>query len=345
VSVTLTAGDGSGGSGVAATYYTTDGTTPTTSSTRYTGAFSLGQSRTVRWFAVDVAGNAEAAGSQQVQVDAAAPTTSITCNTTTCSTGWYRSAVTVRLAASDTGGSGLAGTYYTTDGSTPTSSSTPYTGAFTLSATRTVRWFSADVAGNAEALRSQRVQVDAAAPTTSIGCNGSTCATTTYQGPVTVTLGADDGAGGSGISSTHYTTNGTTPSLSSPTYTGPVTLNASATVRFRSWDVAGNVEATQSRTVQIVADSAPVARLSVSPSSGFFPLTVTADASASTDTDPWPIASYTFTWGDNTSSVTTTSSRVTHVFTKRGSFTVTVRVTDTAGLSRTASQTVTVLRP
>ncbi len=344
VSVTLAATDGSGGSGVAGIYYTTDGTVPTTAKTRYTGAFSLTQSRTVRWISVDVAGNFEAARTQAVQVDAAAPTSSITCNSATCSTGWYRASVTVRLAATDSGGSGLAGIYYTTDGSAPTTASTRYTAAFTVSVTRTVRWLSVDTAGNAEAARSQQVRIDVSAPSTAIACNGTTCATTSYSGSVAVTLTGSDETGGSGVSSTHYTTNGTTPSLSSPTYTGPITLSATTTIQYRSWDVAGNVEATKSRTIQVITNAPPVARLSVSPSLGFAPMMITADASASTDSQPWPIASYTYSWGDGTSSVTTTSSKATHVFTKKGSFTVTVRVTDTAGLSTTASRTVTVLK-
>ena len=60
-----------------------------------------------------------------------------------------------------------------------------------------------------------------------------------------------DGSGGSGVSSTHYTTNGKTPTLSSPTYTGPFTVGATSTVRFRSWDVAGNVEAVRSQKISV----------------------------------------------------------------------------------------------
>jgi peptidoglycan/xylan/chitin deacetylase (PgdA/CDA1 family) len=252
VSVTLSPSDPSGGSGVAATYYTTNGTTPTTASTPYTGAFSVTQTRTVRYISVDTAGNAEAAKSQVVQVDGTAPTSTITCNSATCSSGWYRSTVTVRLAATDgTGGSGVAATYYTTDGSTPTTASARYTGSFTVTQTRTVRFFSVDRAGNAGAVISQLIQVDGTAPTTTISCNGGTCATTSYTSAVSVTLAAVDGSGGSGVASTHYTTDGSTPSLSSPTYSGPFSLSATRTVRFRSWDVAGNVEAVKSQTILV----------------------------------------------------------------------------------------------
>jgi hypothetical protein len=67
---------------------------------------------------------------------------------------------------------------------------------------------------------------------------------------VVVTLAATD-AGGSGVASTHYTTNGSKPTLSSPLYTGAFSLSATATVKFRSWDGAANVEVTHRRLITI----------------------------------------------------------------------------------------------
>ncbi len=251
VSVTLSATD-TGGSGVAATYYTTDGSTPTTSSTRYAGAFVVSKISTVKYFSVDQAGNAETPKSQTLQVVLPTPTTTITCNSATCSAGWYTATVTVRLAATDVGGPGVAATYYTTDGSTPTTRSTRYSGAFTLTSTRTVKFFSVDKAGLAEAVKSQLIRIDSTAPTTTIACNGKSCSLKLYSSPVRVTLNATDASGGSGVSSTHYTTNGSTPSLSSPTYTGAFTVSATTIVQYRSWDVAGNVESVKSRTISVV---------------------------------------------------------------------------------------------
>ena len=66
VTVTLTATDNPGGYGVANTYYTTDGSTPTTSSTVYTGPFTVKQNTTVRFFSTDLAGNAETPKSQAI---------------------------------------------------------------------------------------------------------------------------------------------------------------------------------------------------------------------------------------------------------------------------------------
>jgi PKD repeat protein len=275
-----------------------------------------------------------------VQVDGAPPTTTASCNGTACSTGWYTNAVSVSLAATDgTGSSGVAATYYTTDGSTPTTSSTKYTGAFSVLSTSTVRFFSVDNAGNAEAVKSQLVQIDGIAPTTTISCNSAPCTTTTYANPVSVTLAATDNTGGSGVASTHYTTDGTTPTLSSATYTAPFTVNATTTVTYRSWDVAGNAGSPASQMIT-TANQAPVAALTVTPSSGIAPFAVSADASASTDPDSTPISSYTFNFGDGTAAVTQASATATHTYTKTGTFTVTVTARDTAGATGSTTKQV-----
>lgn len=98
-----------------------------------------------------------------------APTTTVSCNGTACSTAWYRAAVHVALTAtSGPDGSPVTATYYTTDGSTPTPSSQEYTGPIELSASTTLKFFSVDQAGHNEAVKSQLISVDGASPTVSI---------------------------------------------------------------------------------------------------------------------------------------------------------------------------------
>jgi peptidoglycan/xylan/chitin deacetylase (PgdA/CDA1 family) len=160
VTVTLTATDL--GSGLASTHYTTDGTTPTLSSPTYKGPFPLTGTATVQYASWDNAGNAEAAHSQTIVVeqgtDTTPPTTTISCNGAPCKSSGYTAPVTVTLTATDNpGGVGVANTYYTTDGSTPTTSSTVYTGPFTVKQSTTVKFFSTDLAGNAEQPNSQAI--------------------------------------------------------------------------------------------------------------------------------------------------------------------------------------------
>ena len=223
---------------------------------------------TVKFFATDKAGNAEAVKSQAIQIDPAAPATAISCNGAACSAGWYKANVTVSLAATDTGGSGVDKIYYTTNGSTPTTASTVYTAPFTVGATSTVKFFATDKAGNAEAVKSQAVQIDKTAPATAISCNGAACSAGWYRAtPVTVTLTATD-TGGSGAPVTAYTTDGTDPrtSATAKVYSGPFTAPQTVTVRYYSADAAGNLETTKSQQIRIDA-AAPTVSITA-PSSG-----------------------------------------------------------------------------
>lgn len=164
VSVTFPATDD--GSGVASTHYTTDGSDPTQASPSYTGvgpqAFTfhlqLDGTTTVKFRSWDNAGNAETVNTQIIRApsDTTPPTTTMSTDPTPCSCPTSPYTLRVLLTATDTGGSGVATTYYTTDGTAPTPSSPVYTGPFTLTAPGTydMRFFSVDRDGNAEQAKS-----------------------------------------------------------------------------------------------------------------------------------------------------------------------------------------------
>ena len=232
-SVTLSATD-NGGSGAANIYYTTDGSTPDANSTIYTGAFTIDSSATVEFRAQEVAGNLEQVNSQTVEVDSTAPTTSISCSGGSCSGFFGPPGPTVGMSATDDqGGSGVANIYYTTDGSTPTSSSLTYQGLFPVTSTSTIKLRAQDNAGNLEAVQSQTLQVDATTPTSSMSCSGGSCGNWGFAAAGTsVTLNATD-TGGPGVAAIYYTTDGTDPSTSSPTYTAPFAVTSTETVKFR----------------------------------------------------------------------------------------------------------------
>jgi peptidoglycan/xylan/chitin deacetylase (PgdA/CDA1 family) len=267
VSVSLIATDT--GSGVAAIRYTTDGSDPTGSSLLYSGPFSISSTTTVKYRAWDVAGNVEPTNSQLIQVDTTPqdttpPTTSIACGGAACSSGWYTSAVSVSLSATDGGGSGVAAIRYTTDGSDPTSSSPLYSGPFSVSSTTTVKYRAWDVAGNAEATKSQLIRVDSTAPTSSISCNGSACTSSWYSPSVTASLLATDL--GSGVAAIRYTTDGTDPTSASSLYTGSLSVAVTTTIKFRAWDVAGNMETVRTQLIRV--DTLPPTVAITSPANG-----------------------------------------------------------------------------
>ena len=87
-------------------------------------------------------------------------------------------------------------------------------------------------------------------PSTAVSCDDSPCKSSTYGTTVNVTLSPTDR--GSGVASTHYSLDGTTPTQSSPTYTGPVPLIGTATIRYRSWDRVGNAGPVQSKTILVM---------------------------------------------------------------------------------------------
>jgi hypothetical protein len=112
----------------AAIYYTTDGTTPTTASTLYTGPVTVSSTETLKVIAV-------ASGYSNSAVVTAAYTIAAATPVLSPKAGVYTSAQSVTITDATTG----AAIYYTTDGTTPTTASTLYTGPVTVSSTETLR--------------------------------------------------------------------------------------------------------------------------------------------------------------------------------------------------------------
>jgi PKD repeat protein len=94
--------------------------------------------------------------------------------------------------------------------------------------------------------------------------------------------------------------------------------------------------------VLTVGDTPPTAVLSMSPPSGVAPLSVIADASLSSDPDATNVATFTFDFGDGAKAGPQASGMAVHPYTLPGTYTVTVVVADSAGLTSSASMTVVV---
>ncbi|HVX24061.1 MAG TPA: Ig-like domain-containing protein [Candidatus Saccharimonadales bacterium] len=113
--------------------------------------------------ACDAVGNCSAFSTPfQVTYDSTAPTTPVA----NPAAGTYTSAQSVTLSSSDTG-SGLAGIYYTTDGTTPnnTGNGTLYTGAISVGSSETITAIAYDNAGNASAVLTANYTINIPSPT------------------------------------------------------------------------------------------------------------------------------------------------------------------------------------
>jgi hypothetical protein len=117
----------------AAIYYTTDGSTPTTSSTAYTAPINVAATTTVKAIATASGFTQSAVGSATYTINANAQAAATP--TFSPASGTYTSAQSVTISCSTAG----AAIYYTTDGSTPTSSSTAYVAPINVAATTTVK--------------------------------------------------------------------------------------------------------------------------------------------------------------------------------------------------------------
>ncbi|MDH5543762.1 MAG: chitobiase/beta-hexosaminidase C-terminal domain-containing protein, partial [Nitrospinota bacterium] len=97
----------------------------------------------------------------------------------------------------DGAGTGCAGTYYTTDGSGPTTASTVYSSAISISSNATLKFFSVDNAGNSEVVKAETYTITPVNTGTGTGTTtdtGTGTGTTTDTGTGTGTT-TDTGTG------------------------------------------------------------------------------------------------------------------------------------------------------
>ena len=195
----------------AVVFYTTDGSTPTTSSNFYAGPIELSGSTTVSAMAVapGASQSAVAVAAYTITPPAAAPAF-------LPAAGTYTSTQTVTI----TSATANATIYYTTNGTTPNTSSSLYNGPITVSATETL---------TAIALATGAAQSAAASAAYAINVQAATPVILPAAGPYTAPQSVSI-ASTTANATIHYTTDGTTPTASSKTYTGSIAVTATGSV-------------------------------------------------------------------------------------------------------------------
>ena len=246
--------------------YTTDGTTPTSSSFLYKAPFTIGSSVTIN--AITYKGTM-LAGDQQSMVATAAYTIEETAPAFSPAPGTYYSVQKVTLSDADT----KATIYFTTDGTKSTLSSPIYTTPITISQSTTISALAKNLGVTGAAASkivegTYTIQGVTPAPTFS-----PTPSTSPYPNTgVAITL-ADSNTG----AAIYYTVDGTPPSTSSALYTVPFTLTNDSTVL--AFAVAPNMgpSAVQSATYYV---QGPTPTFSPIPSAYATTQTVTISDSA-----------------------------------------------------------------
>ena len=193
-------------------YYTTDGTTPTTSSALYSSAITVSVAETVKAFATAIgtgfAPSPVASATYSIN-PAATPTFDPVAGT-------YPSAQTVTISDTTTG----SAIYYTTDGTTPTTNSAVYSSAISVPASETLEAIATAIGYSQSAVGSAAYLIHPAATPTFSPAPGH------FALAQTVTI--SDTTTGSTI---YYTTDGTTPTTGSAVYTSAITVSASQMVK------------------------------------------------------------------------------------------------------------------
>ncbi len=201
--------------------YTIDGSEPGDASSRYSEPIALDKPTTLRFSAVDAAGNREAprTESYNIIIDNTRPYT-----LAQPGGGLFNKPVTVKLTVNKPS----ARVYYTTDNSKPTMRSAQYSEPITISQPAKLRFFAIDEAGNVENPREERYIIDSEPPAVSASPRGIAA-----NHAIEVALSA-------GKPGTIRYDIGGEASDASPIYSRPIRIENSATLTFFAVDQAGN---------------------------------------------------------------------------------------------------------
>jgi hypothetical protein len=233
-------------------YYTTDGTAPTTASTKYTGAITISATETLKAIAVETGYTNSPAATATYTINVTTPT--LPAPTFSLAGGSYTTAQTVTI--SDATASTTI--YYTTDGTAPTTASTKYTGAITISATETLKAIAVETGYTNSPAATATYTINGTTPT--LPAPTLSLAGGSYTTAQTVTM--SDATAGTTI---YYTIDGTAPTTASTKYTGAITISATETLKAIAVETGytNSPAATATYTINVTTPSLPAPTFSL----------------------------------------------------------------------------------
>ncbi len=243
--------------------YTLNGSTPISSSTIYTGPITISSTTTIKAKAFKSGMTASAIASATYTISLSV----IATPTFSPAGGTYTGTQSVSISC----GTGGATIRYTINGSTPTSSSTIYSGPITVSSTTTIKAkaFKTGMTASAIASATYTISLSVVATPTFSPAGG------TYTGTQSVSISC--GTSGATI---RYTLNGNNPTSSSMAYTGPITVSSTTTIKAKAFKTGMTDSSTASATYTISVSV--VATPTFSPAAGTYTSPQTVSISCST---------------------------------------------------------------
>ena len=196
----------------ASIYYTVNGTTPTTASTKYTAAIAVAASESIKAIAIATGSTTSAVASAAYVIEKPAATPVFS-----PAAGTYTTAQSVKITSATVG----ATIYYTTNGATPTTASTKYTTAIPVAASETIKAIAIATGSTTSAVASAAYVIEKPAATPVFSLSAGTYATAQSVKITDATVGA----------TIYFTTNGATPTTASTKYTAAITVAASETIK------------------------------------------------------------------------------------------------------------------
>jgi hypothetical protein len=246
----------------------------------YTAPFTVsgeGQ-HTVLYWSNDKLNHTEAQKSATIRIDSTLPTVQSSFSGPLGGNGYYIGPVQFTMTGADNL-SGVGNIYYRVNGGAPLVYSSPFT--IGVDGNHSVDYWSVDVAGNVSGVSTALVKIDVSAPLTQATGSGTAGTNGWYRSSVQVSLTAADSM--SGVQTTFYKVDGGT----TKTYTTAFSVsgNGSHTVNLWSVDKVGNTETMGSLAVNIDSTQ-PGVTCNVSPATAaksVNPVTITVTGHA-TDT-------------------------------------------------------------